>query len=86
MSELTDEQKKELNIVDENFKKIEQVIQETAETEGIEDDYEGEEDLLIEPEDCEYCKKQDEEAGIEYVQEYHVVDGVAVCDGCGRIM
>ena len=80
---LSDEQKKELNIVDENFKKIEEVIDDKNEES---DDDEGEEELLIEPEDCEYCKQLAEKSGIEYAQEYHIKDGIAICDGCGRSM
>ena len=50
------------------------------------DDDEDEEELLVEPEDCEHCKQLAEEGGIEYAQEYHIENGIAICDGCGCSM
>ena len=43
-----------------------------------------EDELLIEPEECEYCKEEMEEAGIEYTLDYYVEDGYAYCEHCGR--
>ena len=44
------------------------------------------ESLLIEPEDCEECKKEMQTYGVEYTQNYVISEGVAICIDCGRSM
>jgi len=43
-----------------------------------------EDELDIEPEDCEDCRKLDEDAGIEYALNYYVKDRLAYCSNCNR--
>lgn len=37
-----------------------------------------------EPEDCEYCRKEAEESGIEYEANFTWENDTWVCDECGR--
>ncbi len=39
-------------------------------------------ELLIEPEECETCREEFEENGIEYTFDYYVKDGCTYCEHC----
>lgn len=36
------------------------------------------------PEDCEHCKRENENDGVEYEQNVTWKDGQWICDNCGR--
>jgi hypothetical protein len=38
----------------------------------------------IEPEDCEYCREDSEESGVEYEADFTYRTGTWTCENCGR--
>ena len=45
---------------------------------------EDEEELDVDPNECESCMEEAEEDGVEYDFSYYVVDGEPYCDHCDR--
>jgi hypothetical protein len=71
-------------IEEEKEVEVSNVELEDKDADDTEDNEENDEELDYEPEDCEDCKQECEDANVEYEKNYHVVDGTPYCDNCER--
>ena len=64
------------------------LLDDTMDDNPIDEDFNGneEEELEydVEPEECQQCKKDAEDAGLEYTLEFYVKDRSCYCSNCRR--